>query len=212
VVLRRLPADAMEICALGTCPTTQSRLPPIPARHSVARMMRTFLLVILLCLPAPQLRAQSVEVDALARSVLTGLQAQSIRGNREFCGLIWRDRAGRLVAGEPVRGRRARCRYPDAPRDAMEIYTYHTHGAFLKQFDNEVPSVLDVLAEMQTQTIGYVSTPGGRLWVVDGRAGTARLICGPKCLPWDPRFIPGFAGPIAGFYSLSDLKRRYGNW
>ena len=157
-------------------------------------------------------QAQSAELTALARETLRGLQDRSIRANREFCGLIGRDTAGRLVVSRIVRGRRASCRYPNPPDGVEVIATFHTHGAFLEAYDNEVPSVLDVEGEMSTGTHGFVSTPGGRFWYVDGRRGRARLICGPKCMPWDSRFVPGLAGTIAPAYSLQDLRIRQDLW
>lgn len=145
---------------------------------------------------------------ALARQVLTDLQEQSIRDNREYCGLIGRDPQGRLVATEAVRGSRARCRYPDPPPGTVLVASYHTHGAFLSDYDNEVPSAIDVRTEMMSGTRGYVSTPGGRFWLIDGRAGTARLICDAKCLPWDPRYRAWIAGTVKSRYSIYDLVRR----
>jgi len=152
--------------------------------------------------------AQSRAEQELAKETLRGLQAQSIQSNREYCGVIGKDAAGRLVVSQVMRGGRARCRYPKAPRGTKVVATFHTHGSFLERFDNEVPSVLDVLADMATGTTGYVSTPGGRFWMVNGRTGEMRLLCGPKCLPWDPRYIPDLAGPVAGKYTLDQLKRR----
>ena len=45
-------------------------------------------------------------------------------------------------------------------------------------------------ADFEEGTNGYVSTPGGRLWFVDGRAREASLICGPRCLTQDPFYVP----------------------
>ncbi|WP_050928989.1 DUF4329 domain-containing protein [Aestuariivita boseongensis] len=168
---------------------------------------RYLTLFVALALAAPAQAQSRVELD-LARQTLRALQAESIRGNREFCGVIGKDQAGRLVVSPAARGSRARCRYPNAPAGTRVVATFHTHGAFLERFDNEVPSVLDVLADMTTGTSGYISTPGGRFWYINGRTGEVRLICGPKCLPWDPRYVPGLAGPVAGKYTLDQLKRR----
>lgn len=161
----------------------------------------------MLSLPVGAL-AQPAQEQALAKQVLRDLQARSVQGNREFCGVIGQDRAGRLVVSRAARGTRARCRYPDAPPGTRLVATFHTHGAFLPRFDNEVPSVLDVYADMATRTNGYVSTPGGRFWHVNGRTGEVRLLCGPKCLPWDPRYIPELAGPVRSRYTLDQLKQR----
>ncbi|MCE8008141.1 DUF4329 domain-containing protein [Aestuariivita sp.] len=174
--------------------------------------MIRFLAVVFTLVLASTAQAQSkAEID-LAKQTLRALQERSVQGNREYCGLIGRDAAGRLVVVPARRGTRARCRYPDAPQSLRIVATYHTHGAFLRSYDNEVPSVLDVLAEVATGTNGYVSTPGGRFWYINGKTGEVRLICGPKCLPWDPRFVAGLAGPIAGKYTLNQLRERQLGW
>jgi len=177
----------------------------------MTRLSLLLALFVLLSVPHDAF-AQTAREQALAKQVLRDLQARSVQGNREFCGVIGQDSAGRLVVSRVVRGSRARCRYPNAPAGTRLVATFHTHGAFLERFDNEVPSVLDVYADMATGTNGYVSTPGGRFWVVNGRTGTVRLICGPKCLPWDPRYIPNLAGPVASRYTLEQLKQRQGGY
>ena len=168
-----------------------------------------FVLLLVLILSGTSLPAGSLDQEmALAKETLRALQAQSIQNNREYCGLIGRDPQGRLVVTEAVRGNRARCRYPDPPPGTVLVASFHTHGAFLRNYDNEVPSVLDVMAEIVGGTRGYVSTPGGRFWMIDGRTGIARLICDAKCLPWDPRYQPGIGGAVAGKYSIDDLRLR----
>ncbi len=173
-------------------------------------MMRAalfLLLAVVFAAPVPAV-AQSQAELSLAKETLRALQERSVQGNREFCGVIGRDSAGRLIVSRVSRGTRARCRYPMQPSGTKLVATFHTHGAFLERFDNEVPSVLDVLAEVSTGTNGYVSTPGGRFWFINGKTGEVRLICGPKCLPWDPRYVPGLSGPVASKYSLDQLKNR----
>lgn len=145
---------------------------------------------------------------ALARELLSGLQSASIRGNREYCGLIARAPDGALTQVRARRGSRAGCTYPRAPRGHKVVASYHTHGAFLERYDNEVPSLLDVLTDLRAGTNGYVSTPGGRLWYVDLRRREVRLICGPRCLPWDRRYRVTPGDRIATRYSMQDLALR----
>jgi hypothetical protein len=57
-------------------------------------------------------------------------------------------------------------------------------------------------------TDGYVSTPRGRLWHIDGRTGTVTLVCGPGCLPSDRAAPPG--RPLADRYPLEELRRAVG--
>lgn len=170
--------------------------------------MRLILVFVLLFCGAAVTAGPVKDEEALAREILRSLQEASIRSNREFCGLIARDAQGRLVATEGVRGNRARCRYPDPPPGTVVVASFHTHGAFLRNYDNEVPSVLDVMSEVASRTRGYISTPGGRFWVIDGRTGVSRLLCDARCLPWDPRYQPGIGGAVASKYSLDDLRRR----
>ncbi len=152
---------------------------------------------------------QDAQITAVAKAALEKAQPDSIRRNREYCGLIGRDAAGRIIVTKARRGSRARCRYPELPRGVQTVATFHTHGAFLRRFDNEVPSVLDLLSEIRAGTDGYVSTPGGRLWFMDGARQEVRLLCDIGCMPHDPRFVRNAMGQIANRYTLDDLKRRH---
>lgn len=157
---------------------------------------------------APVAAAQSAEEQTLAKRLLHGLQAASIRSSREYCGLIGRRSDGQLVAIPARRGTRARCRFPDHDPDLRIVASYHTHGAFLRQYDNEVPSVMDLMMDIQFGTTGYVSTPGGRLWLIDSARREVRLICGLRCLPWDPRYDGRSTGLVARKYTLDELRAR----
>lgn len=153
--------------------------------------------------------AQDATITSVAKAALEAAQPDSIRRNREYCGMIGRDGAGQIIVTKARRGSRARCRYPDLPRGVRPVATFHTHGAFLPRFDNEVPSVLDLLSEIRSGTDGYVSTPGGRLWFMDGARQEVRMLCDIGCLPYDPSFVRNAMGPIAKRYTLDDLKRRH---
>lgn len=152
--------------------------------------------------------AQSEAELSFARDILSGIQENSFAANREYCGMIGLDQDGRLVASRPRKGRVDSC-LPRDPRDAVEIIaSYHTHGGFGADYDSEVPSTTDVIGDMDEGVDGYVSTPGGRFWFIDGQTGVARLICSLGCLPQDPDFVPGVWGKIRARYTLSDLERR----
>lgn len=146
--------------------------------------------MLFLLAPAPgrPALAQSSELQELARKKLTELQAVSIRQNREFCGVIGRAKDGKLISGPIRRGKRATCRVGELPTGTTLVATFHTHGSYLRRYDNEVPSIIDLETEMALGSIGYVSTPGGRFWMVHGPKAEVRLICGVGCLPWDPNF------------------------
>ena len=98
---------------------------------------------------------------------------------------------------------------PRDPRSAVEVFaTYHTHAGFDDSYDSEVPSSDDVIGDMEDGMDGYISTPGGRFWFVDGQSGTVRQICGLACLPQDPSFESLIYGPIKQRYTLGELERR----
>ncbi|KMW58716.1 hypothetical protein AIOL_003695 [Candidatus Rhodobacter oscarellae] len=71
-----------------------------------------------------------------------------------------------------------------------------------------MPSVSDVLADMEEGLDGYLSTPGGRFWFIDGQTGVSRQLCGLGCLPQDPDFAPGLHGTISKRYTLGQLEAR----
>lgn len=152
--------------------------------------------------------AQDRDEVALVQRVLAAAQPVSIRGNTEYCGTIGIDASGRLIASQPLRGGRDGCLPRDHP-NAVEIYaTYHTHAAFEVDADSEVPSVDDLVGVIEEGIDGYVATPGGRFWFVDGQRRAVRQLCGLKCLPSDPRFQPGVFGGIRNSYTLRELRRR----
>lgn len=170
--------------------------------------MRIAALALLAGLASGAAHGQDRSEMAFARQILSGLQAQSFASNREYCGTIGLTEEGRLVASHPRRGGRDGCR-PRDPLGAWDVIaSYHTHAGFDRDADSELPSVSDVLSDMDEGLDGYLATPGGRFWFIDGQTGTVRQICGPGCLPADPGFEPGLWGPIRKRYTLGQLERR----
>ena len=168
--------------------------------------MRPTLLAILLALPF-HASAQDADVLAVARQALSDLQAESFAQNREFCGVIGRVGDGRMAITRASRGSVAGCTPGSGRRMAKIVASYHTHGAYAPQFDNEVPSIYDLEIVIEERTDGFVSTPGGRFWYVDWRREEARLICGPGCLPQDPNFRDD--GPaVPDVVRAEELERR----
>ncbi len=161
--------------------------------------------VLLLALPA---HGQDAEVAALARATLGALQVPSFEARREYCGMIGRDAAGQLLVTRPRRGRAASCRPRNLPRGVEDVASYHTHGSYDPRYDNEVPSSNDVYGDMDEGVNGYLSTPGGRLWFIDGQTGRARLLCDLGCLPQDPDFAPDPERPVPGGFTLETLLAR----
>lgn len=170
--------------------------------------LRVFGFVATLLVAAGPGTAQTAEELAFARTLLAELQDNSFAADREYCGMIGIDADGRLVASRPRRGSVDSCT-PRDPRDAVEIIaSFHTHGSFAYDYDSEVPSVADVEGDMFEGVDGYISTPGGRLWFVDGQTGVSRVICGLGCLPADPDFEAEVWGPVAPRYTLEALEQR----
>ena len=159
---------------------------------------------------APAIAGADVKERAFARDILGGLQAQSFKENREFCGYIGRTAKGHLTATSARRGEAASCVIAPPPPGLQVTASYHTHAGFDPFTYGEVPSSDDLLADMHRGINGYISTPGGRFWFVNGRAGVARMICGAGCLRSDPGFDSGQVDPVARRYTLKEIKLREG--
>jgi len=157
--------------------------------------------------------AQSAAEVAAAQAILAQLQGRSFAENREYCGYIGRMPDGSYQATDVTRGRVHSCLSRGSEARFVQITaSFHTHGGFDRNADSEVPSVNDVMGDMSEGVNGYVATPGGRLWFIDGRTGVSRQLCGLGCMGRDPRFVPGDAGPIATRYTLRELQARESNW
>ncbi len=163
----------------------------------------------LLPLGAGAVQAQEAAELAAARAVLLQLQPRSFAENLEYCGYIGRMPGGQLAATEVTRGDAWGClSRGDESRFVEVVASFHTHAAFDRAADSEVPSSDDVRGDMEEGVNGYVATPGGRLWYIDGARGVASQVCGLGCMGQDPGFIPGDSGPIAQSYTLGDLIAR----
>ncbi|MEM6636642.1 MAG: DUF4329 domain-containing protein [Pseudomonadota bacterium] len=157
-------------------------------------------------LPPPSTQDGAFHQAAIA--FLDALQPRSIREEREYCGYFGRDAAGGFVATEPIQGAFAYCDLADPPNSFQTVASYHTHGSFDTDADSEVPSVADVESDIAVGVYGYVSTPGGRVWFINGWDDDIRQLCGISCVASDPAFIAGDAGPIPTHYTLAELIRR----
>ena len=88
------------------------------------------------------------------------------------------------------------------------VASYHTHEAYQRLYDNEVPSVFDLISYMDFGINSYVSTPGGRVWVVDFQTLTALQLCSLHCVTSDPGFVPQDEDTIRQSCSVQTLQRR----
>ena len=154
----------------------------------------------------PSAQVDSEALASLAKSVLRDLQRPSFTENREYCGVIGVDAEGVLRAAEATRGRAKLCVTFNIPETWQIVATYHTHGGYDRNAHSEVPSVQDIQSVTAGRLIGYVSTPGGRFWSFSGINQTATLICGPGCLPSDPRYKQD--RPVSNFYTIDELAER----
>lgn len=157
-----------------------------------------------------QAGAGDAKERAFARALLDDLQSRSFKENREYCGFIGQAADGKLVITGPLRGTATTCTIDPPPPGMRVTASYHTHAGFDPNTYGEVPSTNDLLSDMDAGINGYISTPGGRFWFVDGPAGAASLICGAGCLRSDPDFDSRDVDPVARRYTLKDLKRREG--
>lgn len=175
------------------------------------RAISLFVLVLVAGCGPDRIEAPEPDADFTARAVgfLDGLQGPSFAEDREFCGYFGYDAAGNFVASGPNEGGEAFCE-PILPNDIDVIASYHTHGAYGPEHDAEVPSPEDIQSDMAEGVFGYVSTPGGRIWLIDWRDGVARQVCGASCVAVDPAYNAAEAGPVARVYNLDTLAVRFG--
>jgi hypothetical protein len=152
--------------------------------------------------------AQTAQETAFARGVLDQFQRPSIENGREYCGYIGISPSGEIVMTPAQRGREGSCLSRAAEEGMQFIASFHTHGSYSSEYDSEVPSSDDVLGDWEEGLNGWISTPGGRIWFVDGALRIARLICDVGCVTMDANYDARETGPIAASYTLQDLLNR----
>ena len=153
--------------------------------------------------PVPQ---SDQEIEFVKTSLATA-QTRSFETGREFCGYIGLNAEGDLTSTSLKRGRKSSCKPNNVPDDFTEIASYHSHGSYSKNHDSEFPSVNDIEADIFEGNDGYISTPGGRIWFIDGYRMTARLLCGEGCVKSDPRYIADIKLDVGRSYTLEEIER-----
>ncbi|MEO0945611.1 MAG: DUF4329 domain-containing protein [Pseudomonadota bacterium] len=138
-------------------------------------------------------------------------QKASFSDDREYCGLIGLDRHGVLTATPANRGKRSGCRLKGRPWRFKTIASYHTHGAYNRLADTEVPSVSDLKNDFKQRINGYVGTPGGRVWFNNLGSEMSVLLCGPGCIETDPNFIECPSTTPRESYTIDQLRWREEN-
>lgn len=149
------------------------------------------------------------EVLAFARARLGAMQARSFDEKVELCAIVFEDSEGTLQSSEVRAGDEATCdlRYFDEPGMAP-LASIHTHGQFDANYDSEVPSLIDLDGDIESQMDGYVSTPGGRLWQIDWEQQRAMLVCGEGCLRQDSAYRACPQDTVAASYTRPELAAR----
>lgn len=150
--------------------------------------------------------SESTAESRLAKTSLEALQARSFSENTEFCGYIIRDVSGKMGVSDIIQGDANSCLPPDVDENDVVIASFHTHGAFEFDTPAEFPSAGDVEGDEEEGIDGYISTPGGRMWFVDGSETMVSQLCGVGCLSQDPRFVEGLDGDLALSYTLEELR------
>ncbi|MCF6305458.1 MAG: DUF4329 domain-containing protein [Rhodobacteraceae bacterium] len=160
--------------------------------------------------PVSQPRAQphSKAETNFVIAMFDKLQRLSISENREYCGYIGLNTAGRFVATPAKRGKPASCIMPALPQNIRILATYHTHAAYDGRYDNEVPSYSDLAGDIDLGRDGYVSTPGGRVWLNIALEKRAVMVCDRNCVYSDPGFIPDPELPVVPQFSIAALQAR----
>jgi hypothetical protein len=152
-------------------------------------------------------KTESRDVDAFATSLLNSLQPRSITASVEYCGYIYETANGGLAATSIIRGAEDFCDLPETT-DAT-VASFHTHGGFSDAYDNEVPSVEDMAGDLDAGIDGYISTPAGRVWLIDHENEIALQLCNALCVIADPNDDPSAAGFVPQTFTLRELEARF---
>ncbi len=155
--------------------------------------------------------ALNEEPDRFAAAHFDGIQPRSIADGVEYCGLLGFDAAGKLAATPAKRGTPDSCQPDDAPAGFEVLASWHTHGAYDRDADTEVPSLDDLHSDIEEGIDGYIAIPGGRLWLNDAEARQSVLLCGAGCIEADPKYRPCPAFPPGDSYTLDTLRSRAEN-
>jgi len=165
---------------------------------------------LLLAFAPLQAPAQSQQETGFVMGLMESMNALSVRFNREVCGYVLRHPNGAYSSTKASWGAPASCASLPVQPGMEVVSSWHTHAAWDRGYDGEVPSIQDVEGDMRMGVNGWVGTPGGRLWFVEGQTGTIRQVCGRGCLPIDESFGDEDFGPVGETYTLDGLYARFG--
>jgi len=155
----------------------------------------------------PAQSADQAAMNAFAKSLLNSIQTRSIAEQVEYCGYILRAPDGGFTATPPNRGNFDSCENDYSGLNQI-LASYHTHGSYGREYDNEVPSTVDMEGDLGMGVDGYISTPGGRFWLIDHESRSANMLCGRSCMIDDPGYVVTDDSTIRTQYSLGTLRQR----
>ena len=92
----------------------------------------------ILALMPTTLLGQSIDDEALIRSVFADLNPTSIEQNVEFCGYIGFTADGELAYSQPTRGDEGSCLSDDPTTLELITASYHTHGGFSPRLQQRI--------------------------------------------------------------------------
>ncbi len=166
--------------------------------------MRGVLLGLMVLAQAPALASDFDALTELAIETLDRAQKQSIAEGVEFCGFLL-EKDGRQFASPKKRGDESGCT-PSYPRYEFTILaSYHTHGSHNPDYNSEVPSVDDFVADREDETYGFVGTPGGRVWLIDPFQDEIFEIC-KDCILQDENYDAREYGEIPENFTSESLE------
>ena len=169
------------------------------------RSMMTFSVLVLMAAPALAFENEFKKAEwKFIMETMAEMQRLSFEKNREYCGYFGYVN-GEFGASRIARGRKSSCRAYIPAEDFEAVASFHTHGRYNPRFYSEVPSTDDVRTDNEEGINGFMATPGGRFWFIDGYKMTAELICDLECLPQDHRFEPDPDLDLQTFYYFKDL-------
>jgi len=145
-------------------------------------------------------------LDKFAISILAKLQHDAFARRNEACGYIYK--MNDSLKHTPIaHGKIGYCDSSpeDVPQGGTLLASFHNHGGFHEDYDSEVPTVDDLDMDRLDHVVGYLATPGGRVWRIGD--GFARQLC-RGCVPWDPDHDEESFPPVSEGYTRKQLIER----
>lgn len=128
------------------------------------------------------------------------VHGRSLSENVEYCGFIAYEKSSQeLVILSPERGDHSGCSSNKPGPTHILVASFHSQGATDVRKNSERPSYVDMTADTQDSTVGYVSTPKGGLWFVDPRSRRVYQLCIEGCMSGRERITARITRTIDAF-------------